>query len=42
MGGIPFTAPLDPAALAKFDLLPGASRVFDSGDIQVFDVRSIR
>ena len=42
MGGVPFTAPLDPTALAKFDTMSGSSRVFDSGDIQIFDVRDIR
>jgi hypothetical protein len=42
LGGITWTSPLDPAALAKFDRLPGARRIFDSGDIQIYDVRSIR
>jgi hypothetical protein len=41
-GGVPYTAPLDPAALAKFDTMSGSSRVFDSGDIQIFDVTGIR
>lgn len=41
-GGVPWTAPLDPAALAKFDTWSDASRVFDSGDIQIYDVTGIR
>jgi hypothetical protein len=41
-GGIRFTTPLDPAALEKFDSLVGADRVFDSGDIQIYDVRGVR
>jgi hypothetical protein len=41
-GGVPYAAPLDPAALAKFDTMSGSSRVFDSGDVQIFDVRDIR
>ena len=32
------TTPIDPAALAKFDQLPGVSRLFDSGDILIYDV----
>lgn len=32
------TAPIDPAALAKFDKLQNISRVFDSGDIVIYDV----
>jgi hypothetical protein len=31
--------PISPAALLKFDRLPGASRAYDSGDIRIFDVR---
>jgi hypothetical protein len=31
------TTPIDPAALAKFDNLPLVSRVFDSGDIIIYD-----
>jgi len=30
--------PIDPAALAKFDELAAVSRVFDSGDIIIYDV----
>ena len=41
-GGVPYSAPLDPAALAKFDTISDASLVFDSGDIQIFDVSGIR
>jgi hypothetical protein len=33
--------PLDPAALAKFDGVPHISRLFDAGDIQIYDVRTI-
>jgi hypothetical protein len=33
--------PIDPAALAKFDALPGVSRVFDSGDIAIYDVGAL-
>jgi hypothetical protein len=33
--------PLDPAALAKFDGVPQISRIFDGGDIQIYDVRLI-
>jgi len=41
MGGRPKTSPLDPAAFTKFDMLPAASRVFDSGDIQIFDLKGL-
>jgi hypothetical protein len=30
--------PMNPAVLAKFDDAPGVSRVFDSGDLQVYEV----
>lgn len=33
--------PLDPAALAKFDGLPGVHRLFDSGDIVIYDVGAL-
>jgi hypothetical protein len=36
------TAPIDPAALAKFDDLPGVTRLFDSGDIVIYDVAGLR
>jgi hypothetical protein len=32
------TAPIDPAALAKFDSLEGVSRLFDSGNIIIYDL----
>lgn len=35
------TTPMDAAALAKFDRLEQASRVFDSGDITVYDVEAL-
>jgi hypothetical protein len=35
------TTPLDPAALAKFDSLANVSRLFDSGDIQIYDVQAL-
>lgn len=37
-----YSAPIDPAALAKFDALPGVNRVFDSGDIVIYDVAGLR
>ncbi len=37
----PHRVPIDPAALAKFDDQPGVSRIFDSGDIQIYDVRGL-
>lgn len=35
------TAPISPVALAKFDDVPLVSRFFDSGDIQLYDVRRL-
>jgi hypothetical protein len=35
------TAPIDPAALAKFDTLAGVSRLFDSGDIVIYDLGAL-
>jgi hypothetical protein len=32
------TTPIAPEALAKFDRQPGVSRIFDSGDIVIYDV----
>jgi glycosyltransferase involved in cell wall biosynthesis/GT2 family glycosyltransferase len=32
---------LDEATVGRFDTLPGANRVFDSGNIQVYDVRGL-
>jgi len=36
------SAPIDPAALAKFDALAGVSRLFDSGDIVIYDLMGLR
>jgi hypothetical protein len=36
-----YTSPIDPAALAKFDGPQKVSRVFDSGDIVIYDVKAI-
>ena len=33
------TAPLPRAGLTKFDGVPGVSRVYDSGDIEIYDMR---
>ena len=41
LGGQPFLTPLDPAGFAKFDTLPAVSRIFDSGDIQIFDLKGL-
>jgi hypothetical protein len=35
------SVPLDPAALTKFDELDGVSRIFDSGDIAIYDVSGL-
>jgi hypothetical protein len=35
------TAPMDAAALGKFDGASLVSRLFDSGDIQIYDVRQL-
>ncbi len=35
------TAPIDPAALAKFDRLAGVNRLFDSGDIVIYDLGAL-
>jgi hypothetical protein len=32
------TAPFNPALIEKFDRTPGIHRIFDSGDIQIYDV----
>jgi hypothetical protein len=34
-------SPIDTAALAKFDGETGVDRIFDSGDIVIYDVRSL-
>ena len=33
--------PIDPEALAKFDTIDNVSRIFDSGDIIIYDVRAL-
>ena len=33
--------PLDPALLQKFDSTIGASRVFDSGDVTIYDMQGV-
>lgn len=33
-----YTAPASLAALRKFDMLPGVDRIFDSGDIRIYDL----
>jgi hypothetical protein len=38
----PYRAPLDPQLLAKFETARGITRVFDSGDIVIYDVREFR
>jgi hypothetical protein len=40
-GAFQHAAPLSGAALDKFDRADGVSRIFDSGDIHVYDVRSL-
>jgi hypothetical protein len=40
-GAFQHTTPVDPAALAKFDTAADVSRVFDSGNISIYDVRLI-
>jgi hypothetical protein len=32
--------PIDAAALAKFDMIDGVSKVYDAGDVKVYDLRS--
>jgi hypothetical protein len=36
-----YTAPIDPAVLSKFDTLASVSRLFDSGDIVIYDVGAL-
>lgn len=36
-----YTEPIAPGMLAKFDGVPNVSRVFDSGDIVIYDVRTL-
>ncbi len=33
--------PISPLALGKFDFIPGVSRLYDSGDIAIYDVREV-
>jgi hypothetical protein len=35
------TRPPSPAALTKFDIIPGAQRVFDNGAIRIYDLRGL-
>lgn len=35
------TEPIEPAALGKYDRVPGVSRVYDSGNIQIYDVSGL-
>ncbi len=36
-----YTRPIDPAVLAKFDGVKNVSRIYDSGDIVIYDVEAI-
>jgi hypothetical protein len=36
-----YQAPLDPAALNKFRTVPDVSLVYDSGDLQIYDVGAL-
>ena len=36
-----YSKPIDPAALAKFDGVQNVSRIYDSGDIVIYDVEAI-
>ncbi|HEX2513894.1 MAG TPA: hypothetical protein VH257_04260, partial [Chloroflexota bacterium] len=36
------TAPITPGALAKFDTVQGVGRIYDSGDIVVYDVEALQ
>ena len=38
-GGMNHTQPLSDAALGKFDLLPGVSRIYDAGNVVIYDIR---
>jgi hypothetical protein len=37
----PYTAPISPDLLGKWDRDPAVDRIFDSGDLQVYDVRRL-
>lgn len=38
----PHTEPIDPGVLGKWDVHPSVSRVYDSGNLQLYDVRALR
>lgn len=40
-GGQQITSPIDPAALAKFDGVQNVSRIFDSGNIFIYNVETV-
>lgn len=40
-GAYRHAAPIDPQVLAKWDRIPVVSRIFDSGDIVIYDVRAL-
>ena len=35
------TTPMPLASLQKFDTLPGVARIYDSGDIVIYDIRGL-
>ena len=41
-GGQDRTTPVSAAALAKFAAVPGVTRVYDNGSIEIYDVRGLR
>jgi hypothetical protein len=41
IAGGPYTAPISSAVLGKWDRNPAVDRIFDSGDLQVYDVRRL-
>ncbi|MFL5804820.1 MAG: hypothetical protein ACJ8CR_24135 [Roseiflexaceae bacterium] len=38
---VPYSGPISPAVLGKFDTMPSVSQVFDSGDIKLYDVGAL-
>ena len=38
---VPYSGPISPAVLGKFDTMPSVSQVFDSGDIKLYDVEAL-
>jgi hypothetical protein len=38
---VPTKIPLNPAALQKFDNLPNVSRIYDNGNIRIYDIRGL-